>query len=269
MRILGILLLLAFLTSCKKPTTIMPSLSGEEIRKEELTQQSMVDELKAKGGKPKPWKNHTGMRKQFETVGERIEKAGAEVCVDLQLQENGCYYYLELKKNNELNSSADGEHIYIYEGMMRFVESDDELAVVMAHEFAHNMMGHIRAQKTNGTVGMVLGAVIDAVASSQGINTSGGFMQTGANIGVLTYSADFEQEADYVGIYIMARAGYDIRTAPRLWRRMSLENPSAIYVTSTHPSNSSRFVALQKAIYEINYKREHRFPLLPDIKNTL
>jgi len=254
------------LCACQKPTALTPSLSVEEVQNEQLAQQQIVDEIKAKGGQPKPWKNHPNMRKQFERVGERVEKAGAEICLGLHLQERGCYYYFRLSQDNDLNSHADGENVVIYTGMIRFVESDDELAAVMAHELAHNLMGHIQAQKNNATIGFVLGVAIDALASSQGINSGGSISKTGEDIGVLSYSAEFEQEADYVGLYIMARAGYDIKKAPNLWRRMSAQNPKAIYVTSTHPSNATRFVALQKAVYEIKYKREHKSPVLPDLK---
>lgn len=268
-RIIASLLVCVALSACQKPTTFTPNLSEAELRNEELAQQQIVNEIKAKGGKPKPWKNHPNMRKQFERVGERIEKAGAEICLGMHLQERGCYYYFRLNQDNSLNSHADGENVVIYTGMLRFVESDDELAVVMAHELAHNLMGHVQAQKNNATIGLVLGVAVDALASSQGINSGGSISKTGEDIGVLSYSAEFEQEADYVGLYIMARAGYDIKKAPSLWRRMSIEDPKAIYVTSTHPSNAARFVALQKAVYEIKYKREHKLPVLPDFKADL
>ena len=242
-----------FLSACQKPITFTPKLSDTEIHNEEIRQQQIVDKIKAQGGKPKAWKNHKNMRKQFELVGERIEKAGAKICIELQLQERGCYYYFRLNQNDELNSKADGKNIIIYTGMMRFIESDDELAVVMAHEFSHNLMNHVDAQKNNKNIGKIFGLAIDALASSQGLNTHGD-------------AAEFEQEADYVGLYVMARAGYDIKKAGDLWRRMSIENPSDIYTTSTHPSNAARFVAIQKTIAEIEYKRKNHVELLPYFK---
>jgi predicted Zn-dependent protease len=245
-----------------------PQLSKEEIKAEEMSQQRMVDEINARGGKPKAWRNHKNMRKQFESVGERIEKAGAEICRELHLQQNGCYYYFEMNRSDELNSRADGKNIIIYTGMMRFVENDDELATVMSHEFSHNLMGHVVAQKKNATLGMLLGAAVDAAAASQGISTYGEITQAGSEIGVLKYSVDFEKEADYVGLYVMARAGYDIKRAPVFWRRMSIENPKEIYASVTHPSNAERFVALQKAVAEIEFKRRQHLPLLPDFKDT-
>lgn len=261
--LIGCLAMLLF--ACAKPTTLSPALSDAEIQDEQMQQQRIVDAVKAKGGLPKPWKNHKNMRKQFETVGEKIEKAGAEICVAMNLQANGCYFYFTLNRSDELNSHADGKNIVIYTGMMRFVENDDELAVVMAHEFSHNLMGHIKAEKNNATVGMLFGMAVDAIAASQGISTYGTGADIGEDAAVLHYSADFEKEADYVGLYVMAKAGYDISKAPYLWRRMSIENPEDIYNSSTHPSNPERFVAMQKSIYEIEYKRKNKIPLVPDM----
>ncbi|MEK6747116.1 MAG: M48 family metallopeptidase [Pseudomonadota bacterium] len=254
------------LAACQAPTTYSPELNKQEVHEEESNQQRMVDAIVARGGKPKAWKNPKNMRKQFETVGENIEKAGAEICVEARLQKNGCYYYFRLVRNEDINAVADGKNIVIFTGMMRFVESDDELAAVMAHEFAHNLMGHVAAQNKNATFGKILGLAVDAIADSQGLSTGGEFTKAGTEIGALSYSVDFEKEADYIGIYVLARAGYDVKAAPNLWRKMSIEDPEGIYNSVTHPSHAERFVALQKAIYEINYKRKHNIPLIPDFK---
>ncbi len=257
------------LSSCQTPKTYSPELTSAEIRNEEANQQRMVDEINARGGNPKSWHNHKGMRKQFERVGDRIEKAGAEICREIHMENNGCYFYFRLSQKDEINAASDGKNITVDTGMMRFVESDDELATVMGHEFAHNLMGHVKAQKTNATFGMLAGMVADAIASSEGINTHDEGTKTGTQLAVLAYSADFEKEADYVGLYVMARAGYDINKAAHIWRRMSIEDPDGIYISTTHPSNAARFVALQKAIYEVEYKRKHHLPVVPDFKDAV
>lgn len=264
---LFIISICALLSACQAPTSYSPELTPAEIHAEEIAQQQIVDEVHARGGLPKSWRNHKNIRKQFEDVGERIEKAGAEICRELNLERNGCYYYFRLSRSDELNSYADGKNIVIYTGMMRFVENDDELATIMAHEFVHNLMGHVNAQKNNATVGMLIGLAADAIADTQGINMGGEFSKAGTELAAMHYSVEFEKEADYIGLYVMARAGYNIKAAPKLWRRMSIENPEGIYNSTTHPSNASRFVALQKAIYEINYKRKNRLPQLPDFRN--
>ena len=83
MKSVQILLFFAFplcLASCNAPTSYIPELTKEEIRAEEIRQKQMVDEINERGGGlPKTWKNRKNMLKQFETVGERVEKAGAEI----------------------------------------------------------------------------------------------------------------------------------------------------------------------------------------------
>lgn len=255
------------LTACVQPTTYTPEVTQEELAAEEIHQQQMADQIKAQGGAPKKWKQVPGMRKQLTRVAERIEAAGADMCRELGIQnDRDCYYYFTYKQDPALNAYADGEKVVVFTGMMNFVESDEELALILSHELAHNMLGHPESGGMNAMAGSLLGSLVDIMASSQGVNTQGAFSQIGGNAGVLTYSKDFEAEADYVGLYIMARAGYDIRSAPNLWRRMSLADPNGIYANTSHPSNPARTIALNKAVSEIEYKKKNGIILLPDFK---
>ena len=84
--------------------------------------------------------------------------------------------------------------------------------------------------------------------------------------GRLAFSVDFEREADYVGAYYAARAGYDLAGAEEFWRAFSLENPDSILAATTHPVTSVRFVQIQKVVAEIADKRRRNVPLIPEIK---
>ena len=46
-----------------------------------------------------------------------------------------------------VNALTNGEQIYVTYGLLRFVDNDDELAVVLGHELAHIVMGHHLAKK--------------------------------------------------------------------------------------------------------------------------
>lgn len=169
-----------------------------------------------------------------------------------------CIYSLELVDDASLNAAADGNKIYINTGMLRFLESDDEIAIVLGHEMAHNMLDHINKKRGS----MIVGAIIDAVIQgATGVYTGGAFQQAGA----LAYSQDYEEEADYLGLYLAARAGYDISVAPTLWRRMAIENPKSISrsYAGTHPSTPERAVALRKAVEEVELKRSAGLALQP------
>ncbi len=256
------------LSACQQPTTFTPQVNGNELAEERALQDRMIAQTKANGGVPFNWKRKQGSVKQFERVAERLEKAGADVCREMGLPQKGqtCYFYFALSTGRDINAHADGRNVVVNAGMMHFVQNDDELAAVVGHELAHNLMRHPQAQTNNALMGALAGAMIDGMAAGRGGNTNGDFARSGANMAVLGYSSDFEREADYVGAYITARAGYNVHRATDFWRRMSVSIPDGENGGITHPSNPERVVALQKTIYEIDYKRKHRVPLIPDFK---
>lgn len=171
-----------------------------------------------------------------------------------------CGYDISFTNSNAVNAYADGKRILVTRGMLRFVKNDNELALVISHEMAHNGMGHIAAQKRN----QMLGLVADIVASSFGIYSPGVFTSIGAH----AFSKKFEAEADYVGLYLMARAGYRIDQAPYFWRRMAAVNPGGIQdnLNASHPASAYRFLALEKAVAEIKHKEARHLPLRPEMK---
>jgi predicted Zn-dependent protease len=71
----------------------------------------------------------------------------------------------------------------------------------------------------------------------------------GSNVlGVLPFSRAHETEADKIGVYIMAIAGYNPDEASRLWERMKANNngkKEPKEFLSTHPSNDSRIANLR------------------------
>ena len=52
--------------------------------------------------------------------------------------------------------------------------------------------------------------------------------------GARAFSVAFEREADYVGAYYAARAGYELTGSEEIWRTFSLENPDSIRLTTDH-----------------------------------
>lgn len=187
-----------------------------------------------------------------------VERAGKHLAVVLKPVQL-CAYPVVLDRSQVVNAYADGEKIIVTMGMMKFVKSDDELAGVLGHELAHNTRKHIRDKQVNSTLGRLL---IDLpVAVFTGVNPNLGWQ-----LGRSLYSQEYEFEADYVGLYHTARAGYDTRTVAEFWRRMALDNPKGITIGTTHPSSSKRFVALDAGGAEIAGKRQAGQPLRPDMK---
>jgi len=165
-----------------------------------------------------------------------------------------CQFSVQLIESDRINGIADGRHVGVTTGTMRFVDSDDELAWVVAHEIAHNLLNHsqnaqLRAM-LNAFVGATMGASVEAPTEVP--------------------RRSLEARADYVGAYIMARAGYDVRVIKQFWRRMAglrsgEEKPD---MDVTHPTTAERLAAFDVTLTEIQEKRERGESLQPVLENT-
>jgi len=173
-----------------------------------------------------------------------------------------CASKFSVVPGDAVNAYADGDNIFVSKGMMRFTENDTELALVLGHELAHNSRGHIEAKQGNALIGVLIGAVI---AAGTGVNVTNSL----GNVGAGAFSQDFETEADYVGLYHTARAGYDISSAPNFWRRMGASNPDAIDLAGTsHPSTATRYLTLDATVKEIEGKKAKGAKLIPQEKEV-
>jgi len=164
------------------------------------------------------------------------------------------------------NAFTNYKKIVIYSGILRVARSDADLAVIIGHELAHVNMGHYQKKEQNALLGELGGALVDGGFMLGGVYTGRTFTRHFEKAGARAFSVQFEREADYVGAYYAARAGYDISGAAEVWRRFSLESPSSIRLATTHPISPARFVQMQKVIAEIADKKRRGLPLVPNLK---
>ena len=256
------LLLLLALTACKGATAAAPKVGADELRAEQTEQQKLAKEAAIKRGE-EVVKITTTHKNRLATIGSKVSKAGEQMCKEMGRSQ--CSFGVKIEESADLNAYADGSYIVVSSAMIDFT-TDTELANVLSHEYAHNIMQHVATQSQNVAVGGILGTIADQLATSQGINTGGVIGKLGANYSLMKYSVGFEQEADYVGLYVMERAGYDINQSPNFWRKMSQADSRGITMKSTHPTNPERYVALNKTIEEIKAKKAAKQPLLPAFK---
>src|SRR5262245_14398096 len=185
----------------------------------------------------------------------------------------GCAVPVFLTANQGTNAITDGKRIAVYSGILRLAQTDAELAAVVAHELAHVTMRHIQKGEQNRVAGM-LGGFIGGLAMDLKAGVDAGLKgqitteakHTREMMQGKAFAMDFEREADYVGLYYVARAGYDIAGAERIWRALAQENPRQIFYAGMHPTTPERVVLLQKTAQEIAEKRRHNQPLDPEQK---
>lgn len=162
-------------------------------------------------------------------------------------------YRFIVLNSEEINAFASpGGHILVTRGLLRKVQSEDELAAVLSHEIAHVSLGHGLAS--------VQGARITQIASEFAIDAG---KATGGEIAAFTsafgdsiselakilivsgYSQTYEFQADLEARRILVSAGYDPNALSSLIRRLpSRDQSNTTGFAVTHPDPSSRLDAL-------------------------
>ncbi len=146
-----------------------------------------------------------------------------------------------------------GGKVFVYSGLFRAVQNEDQLATVIGHEVAHAIARHGAERMSMIELGR-MGKQIAAQAIGGGkyasmINQAYG---AGETFGlVLPFSRKFEYEADEIGLYLMTKAGYDPRQALAFWQnmmRLTRNSRKPPEFLSTHPADQHRIERLKRLI---------------------
>lgn len=129
--------------------------------------------------------------------------------------------------------------------LLPIMRSDDEIAFVLSHEAAHHIAGHISKQQQQGALGAVIvGGLASAVGTAYGVQTSQQTLQDamniGASVGARSYSQTYELEADTVGAYIAARAGYNAERGAGFFQQPELASEGGLPILVSHPGSTRR-----------------------------
>ena len=176
-----------------------------------------------------------------------------------------CGYNLMASRRDEVNAWADGTNITVTSAMLRFVTDNEELAAVLAHEIAHNALGHIKAQQRSALDGP-FGAVVDSAVATRAANVAAPPIKQPLDVGSLVFTQDQERDADDVAMYLLARSGRSIAEVTNLWRHIAQQNPSTIKYAGTHPTPRARLIRLERVEREMAQKiarGEMPVPALP------
>lgn len=174
-------------------------------------------------------------------VAIRIRRDGAPI--DLALTPApACASRFELATGNALNANSNGNVVQVFGRLALTFSRDEDLALVMAHELAHNVLGHNQAIRKHR---LPTGAA--AAFSGKG-----------------KILRDFERQADRLGIFMTARAGYAYAHAPEFWRNLSASAGLGAWIASSHPTPGNRQANAATVVAEIEALKSRGEPLIPD-----
>ncbi len=216
------------------PVTGKPELQlvseSEEIT---LGRENYVPTQQAQGGQ---YRVDADLAAYVSEVGQRVALVS-----DRELP-----YEFVLLNNSTPNAWAlPGGKIAINRGLLTILESEAELAAVLAHEVVHSAARHsAKYMERNIFIQGALKATQLALEGKQSSDYIIGGAQVGVNLLSLKYSRFDELEADRIGQLYMARAGYDPEAAVTLQEKfVELSGQHQDWVDgilATHPHSSDR-----------------------------
>jgi hypothetical protein len=138
--------------------------------------------------------------------------------------ERGCGGRFTELNSGRLNAWSTGKYVTVSSAMLNFVADDSELAFVMAHEMAHNLLQHNGSQ-----------AAVTTLISSRKSRPKG--------------SKAKELEADAYGLQIMIWAGYEPQSAQRLLDRTRMRTSQGL--ATSHPGTKRRIAVLDQVMSDL------------------
>jgi predicted Zn-dependent protease len=146
-----------------------------------------------------------------------------------------------------------GGYIYVTRGMLAYLNSEDQLATVLAHEIGHVAARHAARQAWQQQVGQglllggaLLGQGVLGLPAQDLLNLGG----MAAELLFLRYSRDDELEADQLSVDYSSRAGYDPRETTRFFQTLNRiqekEGQGMPNFLSTHPNPGDRIQRIRE-----------------------
>ena len=156
-----------------------------------------------------------------------LRRNGAPVIITVE-PTDVCYSRIDFVPGPELNASANGSTVQVSGRLVQWVKSDDELALVIGHEVAHNVLRH--EEQVNSSQG-------EGMLSRLGFGSRRQRTQ--------------ELEADRFGTLMAARAGFNYKIAPDFWSRLTRQSGLGTILATTHPTAIRRRDRLKAVVRAI------------------
>lgn len=197
-------------------------------------------------------------------INELVQRVGRRIAAAANKPEYQ-WEFAVIQDDKMVNAFAlPGGKVAIFTGILKHTKDDVGLATVVGHEVAHALQRHGVERMSRSILDQIaqLGALAGAVSGSVNPGAMQGLLGAyGVNVS-LPFNRKQESEADYVGLRLMAQAGYDPREAVPFWERMSgcprqmigkvcfRSQQSIPEFLSTHPSDLTRINQIESWIPE-------------------
>ena len=195
---------------------------------------------------------------RINRVRDMVEKLAKAAGAD----QNPWQVYV-LRDDSLKNAAATrGNYVFIWTGMLNTVQSDGELAAILSHEIAHVLAGHPQPtpdEEVREMVSGVAGTIAGGILSNQGaIGPLADLAEMAVGEVMKAVLVNPEQqrkelEADQIGLFILADAGYNPEEALGFWERAKSDpelSGGSLLFLSTHPSSADRLEKLKKFLPE-------------------
>lgn len=170
-----------------------------------------------------------------------------------------------IEDDNVLNAfAAPGGFIYVYTGLIKYLDTEDQLAGVMGHEIAHADKRHsINQMIQNYGVQILLDIVL---GKNQGTLT-----QIAQGLTNLSFSRSDESEADEFSVIYLCPTSYNASGAAGFFEKIQEEGGSGgtPEFLSTHPSPDNRVTDIKNHKLELNCKGTIKDGSYQEIINSL
>lgn len=139
------------------------------------------------------------LQQYVQRVGERVAASS---------HRSGLIYRFRIIDRPQVNAFAlPGGYIYVYRGLLAYMNSEAELAAVLGHEIGHVTARHTVRQHRNVTLASLL---VQIIAAGSGTPYAGDIANILGAAFVAGYGRELELEADALGAEYLARGGYEV-----------------------------------------------------------
>jgi|SRR5687767_4387543 predicted Zn-dependent protease len=181
------------------------------------------------------------IRRVSPQQAQRVYRVMAPLLAAMDKPKSSRDVYIGIIDDPEVNAAnAGGGHFYVTTGLLEKA-SEEQLRGILAHEVAHDDLGHVAKLQTLGA-GLGLGVVL----LEQLLPGSSAITPLAGNLIASGYSRREEYAADRHGVTILNRAGYRKEVLINALNWVSRASKGGGGFLSTHPDTEDRIDELKK-----------------------